>query len=123
MTAADWPSVDWPMNITTGNVSDPDSWTGEGDWGEYWIGVGGTCVDRSPPAGYWCAPDAPRHISVPNHPSGIHYEALLPNTPYADARGAFVHAWRPGHWYTNIFRVGQDMKDNSTNKSVTTTWK
>ena len=52
MTAADWPSVDWPMNIMTGNQTDPDDWTGEGDWGEYWIGVGGTCVDRSPPAGY-----------------------------------------------------------------------
>ena len=32
-----------------------DAWTGEGDWGQYWLGVGGPCADRSPPAGYWCA--------------------------------------------------------------------
>jgi hypothetical protein len=25
---------------------------------------------------------------------------------YGNASGAIVHAWRPGHWYTNIFEVG-----------------
>ena len=82
-------------------------WTGQGSWGEFWIGVGGTCVDRSPPAGYWCAPGAPRAISTPNHPSGLEVTALqLPHLPYANATGAVVHAWRPGHWYTNAYEVG-----------------
>ena len=30
------------MNITTNGTADPDSWTGEGEWGEYWLGAGGT---------------------------------------------------------------------------------
>ena len=53
--AADWPDVDWPMaimsNSSNGTYPDRDRWTGEGDWGQYWLGVGGTCADRSPPAG------------------------------------------------------------------------
>jgi hypothetical protein len=105
----DWPGVEWPMNIMTNATVDPDTWTGEGEWGEYWLGAGGTCVDREPPVGYWCAPAAPRHISTPNHPSGINTGALLPNagkTGYKNATGAIIHAWRPGHWYTNTFEVG-----------------
>ena len=118
-------------------------WTGQGAWGEFWIGVGGTCVDRSPPAGYWCAqghplegsypaprvtlkspcptprtaspcphrcaPGAPRLIHPPDHPSGVVLDpATLPKMrlPYANASGALLHAWRPGHWYTNTFEVG-----------------
>jgi hypothetical protein len=95
----DWPSVDWPMHIMSNGTVDPSDWTGEGSWGQYWIGVGGTCVDRQPAAGYWCAPDAPRAISSPNHPVGIRPTAAqLPHLPYANATGAVVHAWRPGHW-------------------------
>jgi hypothetical protein len=105
----DWPDVEWPMNIMTNGTVDPDRWTGEGAWGTYWVGVGGTCVDRSPPAGYWCAPGAPRRISAPNHPSGINpNRSQLPNSPYARPDGAVVHAWRPGHWYTNIFEVASN---------------
>lgn len=99
--ASDWPNVEWPMTLYK------STWTGEGDWGEYWLGAGGTCLDRDPPVGYWCAPDAPRHISVPNHPSGIKPDnSHLPNLPYGNATGAVIHTWRPGHWYTNMFEVG-----------------
>ena len=38
ITAADWPSVDWPMSEAGGS-----SWTGECDWGEYHLGLGGYC--------------------------------------------------------------------------------
>ena len=109
INASHWPSVDWPMHIyTNASKVDPSAWTGEGDWGQYWIGVGGTCVDREPQAGYWCAPKAPRKISTPNHPVGIRATSKhLPNLPrYVNATGAVVHAWRPGHWYTNMFEVG-----------------
>ena len=104
-----WPQVEWPAHITSRNGTkiDPSTWTGEGDWGAFVIGEGGTCVDREPAAGYWCAPGAPRHISVPNHPVGISPNSKqLPHLPYANPVGAIVHAWRPGHWYTNMFEVG-----------------
>ena len=114
VSGKDWPGVEWPESVpTNGSKFSPGegyyygNWTGEGDWGQFWVGVGGTCVDRSPPVGYWCAPNAPRGISSPNHPSGITpNKTQLPHLPYKDARGAVVHAWRPGHWYTNIFEVG-----------------
>ena len=106
--SSDWPSVDWPMHIMTNGSIDPSSWTGEGGWGQYWIGVGGTCIDRDPQAGYWCAPGAPRRISTPNHPVGIRpTSAQLPHLPYTNATGAVVHSWRPGHWYTNMYLVGE----------------
>ena len=31
----DWPSVDWPMHITTNGTVDPSDWTGEGGWGQF----------------------------------------------------------------------------------------
>ena len=102
---SDWPGVEWPMNITTNSTVDPDSWTGEGEWGEYWLGAGGTCVDRDPPVGYWCAPAAPRHISTPNHASGVSTGASLPNAGpkgYKNATGAVIHAWRPGNWSASV---------------------
>jgi hypothetical protein len=34
-------------------------WTGEGDWGEFHAGYGGTCDDVTPPFGY-CECSAPR---------------------------------------------------------------
>ena len=89
------------MNIMTNPTADPDSWTGEGEWGEYWLGTGGNCVDRDLPVGYWCAPAAPRDISTPNHPYGMSIGASLPNAGpkgYKNAPGAVIHAWRPGNW-------------------------
>ena len=42
--AADWPDVEWPMSITTNGTVDPDKWTGEGEWGQYWLGAGGHII-------------------------------------------------------------------------------
>ena len=82
-------------------------WTGQGGWGEFVIGVGGTCADREPPAGYWCAASTPRDISPPQHPTGVApSREQLPNLPYAAPRGGVVHAFRPGHWYTLALEVG-----------------
>ena len=85
----DWPGVEWPMHVTTNGSVDPDgntpsgvNVTGAGERGEFWLGVGGTCADREPPVGYFCAPNNPRHISTPNHPSGMLInKTLLPNSP------------------------------------------
>ena len=102
--AKDWPGVDWPMAIMTNESNgssypNRDTWTGEGDWGQYWLGVGGPCADRSPPAGYWCAPGAPRKIAQPTHAAGfILSKAQLPHTPYKRAAGAVLHAWGRDHW-------------------------
>ena len=85
--------------------------TGQGGWGEFHIGVGGMCKDRQPAAGYWCTPTAPRAISAPNHPVGLRTSSVqLPHLPYQNATGAVVHAWRPGHWYTNTFEVGSALQ-------------
>ena len=37
----------------------------------FYIGVGGTCDDVTPSAGYWCGANAPRHVQAHNSPSGI----------------------------------------------------
>ena len=116
--ASDWPAVDWPMSIIVNGSSVRDAWTGEGSWGQFWIGVNGTCVDRTPSAGYWCAPGAPRRISTPNHPVGLSPNStMLPHLPYANAKGGVIHAWRPNHWYTNMYEIGAaDYNgDNGTN--------
>jgi hypothetical protein len=49
--ADDWPGVQWPMSQVVDGTPVSNDWTGEGDWGQYWLGVGGTCADRSPPVG------------------------------------------------------------------------
>lgn len=109
VSAADWPDVDWPAHIyvPTANGSKAatsDQWTGEGDWGQFWIGEGGTCADREPPVGYWCAPKAPRSISPANHPGGIFAEPVR-GFRYANPAGAVIHSWMPYHWYTYMFEV------------------
>eukprot|EP01043_Picozoa_sp_COSAG02_P007491 COSAG02_NODE_224_length_28285_cov_39.533066_20_plen_407_part_00 len=99
--AADWPGIEWPMLEPLNNVSSiptNDQWTGEGDWGQYWLGVGGTCADRTPAVGYWCSPHAPRGIGPATHPGGIHAESAR-GRKYKDPAGAIIHAWMPYHWY------------------------
>ena len=82
-------------------VPTDDKWTGEGDWGQFWHGTGGTCVDRSPPVGYWCADTAPRGISAANHPGGVYAEAQR-GFKYKNPAGAIIHAWMPHHWYSEL---------------------
>ena len=120
MGADDWPGIEWPMQemLNTSNgtlVPTDDKWTGEGDWGEFWHGTGGTCVDRSPPVGYWCADSAPRGISPANHPGGIFAEAQR-GFRYKNPAGAIVHAWMHAHWYTYMFEVRRSVAMPGTAK-------
>jgi hypothetical protein len=148
ITSADWPGVEWPMSLTAAGAgarsaergSERDErdersygdkrllgrgchfghgcWTGQGEWGEFVIGVGGLCADRSPAAGYWCAPSTPRDISQPDHPTGVSVSPEhLPNLPYANPARAVVHAFRPGHWFTAAYEVGRH--SNSSDGGVT----
>ena len=109
---ADWPQVEWPTFPKSPGLS--PRWTGEGDWGQFIMGVGGAaCADYEPAAGYWCL-DPPRGIATPAHASGVYAtHELLPNAfdehgkfAYNDTRHAVVHAWRPAHWYMNMWEVG-----------------
>ena len=45
-------------------------------------------------------------------------ELILPNSPhYTDPTGGIVHAWRPSHWYTNMYRIGSAQQLNDTGSS------
>ena len=41
------------------------------------------------------------------HPSGILPQAHLPHSPYKEATGAHIIAWRPHHWYTWMWEVAE----------------
>ena len=77
-------------------------------------GVGGQCSHYSPPYSYWCA-NTTQGGGAHKSGQGGEYEVpsgltatntMLPHTPYADPRGALITAWRPGHWSTWGFTVG-----------------
>jgi len=38
--------------------------------------------------------------------AGVQTQNLLRAQNYSDPVGAYVHAWRPGHWFTWMFEVG-----------------
>eukprot|EP00490_Sorites_sp_Unknown_P000567 CAMPEP_0114671578 /NCGR_PEP_ID=MMETSP0191-20121206/41390_1 /TAXON_ID=126664 /ORGANISM="Sorites sp." /LENGTH=518 /DNA_ID=CAMNT_0001931745 /DNA_START=49 /DNA_END=1602 /DNA_ORIENTATION=+ len=107
VNASSYPNVEWPMDGPGGTT-----WTGEGDWGNFYIGKGGPCETSNklggvdPPFGYWCSATAPRQITEHECPSGVTLDSTFGmNLPYANLSGAVVHAWRPAHWYTNMYAV------------------
>ena len=112
ITADDWPGVEWPMHHPGGD----DTWTGEGDWGQFHAGYGGTCDDVTPPFGYWCAKKPPRGISQHWSPSGLVWDGHLKNgANYSHPEDAVVVAWRGGgRWYTNIWAVDDWVVKNKT---------
>jgi hypothetical protein len=83
---------------------------------QFVAGVGGTCDRFTPSAAFWCS----------SHPQGGGAEiffapgamqtdgATLPNTPYANASGAVVQTWRPGHWASWMYEVGATTFDAAT---------
>lgn len=120
VTADDWPSVDWPMKEDGGST-----WTGEGDWGEYHVGVGGYCDDLEPPTGYWCAMNPPRgqcwdkktntgtgccqtHMS----PDGM----VIPRAAnWSHPEDAVVQSWRGGgRWFTQQWQATGFVRANNT---------
>ena len=71
------------------------------------LGIGGTCSNFDPPAGYWCGNHTEGGGAFTYRiPSGmIAGRETLPNSPYKNANGAIVHAWRPSHWASWMFEV------------------
>ena len=120
ITGDDWPSVDWPMEEAGGS-----SWTGEGDWGEYHLGLGGYCDDLDPPFGYWCAMQPPRGQcwdKASNHGSGCVQTHMSPEgmvlpraANYSHPEDAVVQSWRGGgRWFTQQWQATGFVAANST---------
>lgn len=74
------------------------------------LGIGGTCRDFTPPAGYWCGTHTQGGGGAiyKGTPGGIKINnKLLPNSPYKNATGAVIQMWRPAHWSSWMFEVGE----------------
>lgn len=76
----------------------------------YSVGIQGACNMYDPPVSYWCGPDnitRGHGTYMPRSPSGfVAGHDLLPNSPYADASAAIVHALAFGnHWFSWAFEV------------------
>lgn len=80
------------------------------------LGIGGSCSQFDPPAGYWCGNDcmggAPKPPKcIPRWPAGLSAVSLttiFPNAPtggYKNAEKAILQAWHPGHWASWMFTV------------------
>jgi hypothetical protein len=88
-------------NWTEVNPDQPFRNTGK-SFQKFQLGVGGTCSQFVPPAGYWCgnacdggAPSPPDCIA--RWPEGLVYNAsVLPHAPYKDVSRAVVQMWHPG---------------------------
>ena len=87
-------------NWTEINPDKPFRNTGQ-SFQKFQLGIGGTCSQFVPPAGYWCgnacdggAPRPPDCIA--RWPEGLVYNAsVLPNGPYKDLSRAVVQMWHP----------------------------
>ena len=75
---------------------------------KYQLGIGGSCDNFDPPAGYWCGSKTEGGGAFTYRvPSGmVADKSVLPNQPYKNPVGAIVQAWRPGHWASWMFEVG-----------------
>jgi len=107
------------------NITIPvdDAW--HGMFQNFTVGQGGACDKYTPNYSPWCSGDFYLMRQFPEmhtrSPAGIRAEAILPNSPgYSDGShvGARIHAWRPGHWYTWMFEVGDEIEP----PEQTTTW-
>lgn len=76
---------------------------------KFQLGIGGTCVNFDPPAGYWCGSNTSGGGAVTYRvPSGMIADVMvLPNQPYFNPVGAVVQVWRPEHWASWMFEVGK----------------
>ena len=79
---------------------------------KFMLGIGGSCSQFDPPAGYWCGNDcsggAPKPPGcIPRWPQGFAYnKTILPNAPaggYKNAEQMVVQAWHPEHWASWMF--------------------
>lgn len=81
---------------------------------KFQLGINGSCSQFDPPAGYWCGNMTSGGGAFTYRvPSGmVADKSILPNQPYENATGAVVQTWRPAHWASWMFEVGD--YDSST---------
>ena len=74
---------------------------------KYQLGIGGTCQNFNPPAGYWCGNNTEGGgAETYRIPSGmVANHQILSNSPYKNPKRAIIHAWRPAHWASWMFEV------------------
>ena len=116
-TATSWiePEITSKTNPPTEYVVTDPRYTRSDSTGnelQYQIGIGGSCQDVDPPAGYWCSAHPNRTVDgslTHRSPAGISNlnSKILPNFPYKNASRAVVHACRGGRncWFTWMFDV------------------
>eukprot|EP01084_Bolivina_argentea_P021555 40055_1 len=82
----------------------------DGQFDFYTLGIGGPCNNFVPNAGFFCSELAGGgNQGVYTVPSGLRYnKTILPNTPYKNIAGAVIHCWRPSHWCTWMFDIGEN---------------
>ena len=82
----------------------------------YQLGIGGCCKNFVPDAGYWCGSKTqgggPFTYRVPS--GMVADKSILPHQPYKNATGAVIQCWRPGHWASWMFEVGDYNSGTST---------
>ena len=87
------------------------------------LGIGGDCAFRfTPAASYWCANNSQGGGPGPYEaPVGMTVSAApesLPNVAsYKTAKGAIVHSWRAGRWFSWAFEVTGMTFDAQSNKA------
>ena len=83
---------------------------------QYQLGIGGPCQNFVPDAGYWCGNETSGGGAFTYHvPSGmIANSSVLPNSPYAHPEGAVIQVWRPAHWASWMFEIGEFNAATST---------
>jgi len=114
LEASSWTAPTTPVNPTIEFNPPRPHRNNSGQFSQYQLGIGGPCEHFSPQAGYWCG----NHTSgggafTYRVPSGmVAGKDVFPHMPYANATGAIVQTWRPGHWSSWAFEVGS--LDDST---------
>ena len=98
-----------------------------GFFSSYKLGVGGDCAQRfTPQASYWCSNNSegggPGPYSAPVGMSVSNANESLPHLPawrgpFAGGKGAIVHSWRAGRWYSWAFEVESMRYDDGTGKA------
>eukprot|EP00756_Hemistasia_phaeocysticola_P045314 Hpha_TRINITY_DN19072_c0_g1::TRINITY_DN19072_c0_g1_i1::g.138383::m.138383 len=105
------------------NLTIPQSVAWKGMYQNFTLGVGGSCSRYDPPHSPWCSGDfyplrqfAGDQLHT-RTPASVQFVGNLPNAPYKRPQDTVVHAWRPGHWFTWMFSVGEQ-----TGSSKVDTW-
>ena len=95
------PEVDVVVNASV--LSRNDTLT---SWQLFAMGIGGTCNNFVPAAGFWCSASSGGQ-GVYEVPAAVQVTpAQLPRAPYANPAGMLVQTWRPGRWSSWTFEVG-----------------